>query len=46
MKGKQCEKERRENIIASSNDPKRFWETQTRAKPIIKSVTNNINGDE
>jgi hypothetical protein len=40
---KTMRKERRENLIASSNDPKRFWETLKRAKPIIKSVTNYIN---
>ena len=42
MKRKKLENDRRNNLLASSNDPKRFWETLKSAKPRIQNDANYI----
>jgi len=46
MKRKKLENDRRNNLLASRNNPKRFWETVKSAKPRIQSDVNFIDGDK
>jgi len=46
MKRKKLENDRRNNFLASINDPKRFWETLKSAKPIIQNDANYIDGEK
>ena len=46
MMRNKLENDRRNNLLASINDPKRFRETLKSAKPRIQSYANYIDGDK